>query len=88
MLLILQKPIHPVFVRNYERPASVLYGYPADETWEEHLADKAATYAKRAGYADSWYEFLTGLPSPQDPSTDTKKRKGMSFLLMYLATRK
>lgn len=76
------------FVRNYERPASVLFGYPEGETQAEHEAAKAATYAKRAGYAEAWYEFLTGLPAPNDPSTDKKKRKGMSFLLLYLASRK
>lgn len=75
------------FLCNYERPASVLYD-PDNETYEEHLAKKAKATAARGNNANDWYEYLTGLPAPEMPGTDTKKRKGMSFLLMYLATRR
>lgn len=76
-----------VFVRNYERPASVLFGYPAGETQSEHLAAKANTYKKRANMANKWYSYLTGLPAPSAPS-NKKERKGMSLFLMYMATRR
>ncbi len=51
-----------VWVRNYERPASVLKS--DDETQEEHEAKKAATYAQRAQQAEHWYEFITGQEAP------------------------
>ena len=51
-----------VFVRNYERPASVLKS--DDETQEEHEAKKAATYAQRGKQGAHWYEFITGNPDP------------------------
>lgn len=74
------------FVMNYEKPASVLKGYPEGETEAEHQIAKAKTLAARGEAADKWYEFLTGLPAPGMPETG-KKRKGMSFLLLMLATR-
>lgn len=73
------------FVMNYEKPASVLYGYPEGETQAEHEAAKAATIKKRGDSADKWYTFLSGLPAPEAPET---KKKGMSFLLLCLATRR
>lgn len=79
-----------VFLRNYERPASVLYD-PDSETYEEHLEKKAKAYAARGANGDRWYEFLTGLPAPEHPGgsgSDTKKKKGLSLLLMYAATRR
>lgn len=42
----------------------------------------------RGTQAEAWYEFLTGEPAPVDPSTPGKKRKSMSLLLMYMATRR
>lgn len=75
------------FVMNYEKPASVLYDSDS-ETYEEHLQKKANTIAKRGANADKWYEFLTGLPAPEAPETEKKKRKGLPFLLMYAATRR
>ena len=78
-----------VFVRNYERPASVLYGYPEGETYAQHLTDKANTYRKRANLANTWYEYLSGQPAPGDPGSGSQsKRKGLPFLLMYAATRR
>lgn len=73
------------FVMNYEKPASVLYGYPSGETWAEHQAAKAATIKKRGNAANKWYTFLTGLPAPE---LATEKRKGLSFLMLMLATRR
>lgn len=52
-----------VFVRNYERPGSVIYD-PDEETKEEHEAAKAKTYANRAKLAAEWYEFITGQEFP------------------------
>lgn len=75
------------FVMNYEKPASVLKGYPEGETEEEHQAAKAKTLAARGAAADKWYEFLTGLPAPQGPG-NSNKRKGLSFLLLCMATRR
>ena len=40
----------------------------------------------RGRQAEAWYTFLTGEPAPVDPSK--KKRKSMSLLLMYMATRR
>ena len=43
----------------------------------------------RGRQAEYWYEFLSGEPAPVDPSQPGQKRKkGMSLLLMYLATRR
>lgn len=72
------------FVMNYEKPASVLYGYPEGETYQEHQTAKANTLAARGRMANHWFEFLTGLPAPSDPEKQTKK-KGMSLLLMLAA---
>ena len=76
------------FVMNYEKPASVLKGYPEGETEAEHQAAKAATLKKRGDAANKWYEFLTGLPAPEMPGTETKKRKGMPLLMLILASRR
>lgn len=73
------------FLMNYEKPASVLYT-PDTETYEEHQEKKRRAIAARGVNADNWYEFLTGLPAPVHPGSNTKK--GMSFLLLYLATRR
>lgn len=71
------------FAWNYERSWVVLYGS------EE---EKEALRQLRGGSAQEWYTFLTGL-DPIPPSDDTgdgnqKKRKAMSLLLMYMATRR
>lgn len=57
-----------IFVRNYERPASVLKS--DDETQEEHEAAKAKAYAQRAANGRKWYAFITGgemPPTPDEP---------------------
>lgn len=74
------------FLCNYERPASVLYDADS-ETYEEHLEKRATVIKKRGDLANMWYEFLTGLPAPVMPDTN-KKRKGMSLLMLYIATRR
>lgn len=72
------------FVLNYEKPGSVLYGYPKDETWEEHLADKADTLRKRGAKADKWYEFITGGTFPDTPVIPTPSTgKRLSKLLLF-----
>lgn len=65
-----------IFVRNYERPYSVLYGT---------AAEKQATYDKRASMASTWYAYLTGtdLPDvPDQPSTSTRS-DFVRFLTMF-----
>lgn len=68
------------FVRNYERPASILYG-----TAEE----QEATYSQRANQANYWYEYITGNPAPDVPDTPggetptPTKGKHLSKLLLY-----
>ena len=62
------------FIYNYERPAN-------------------KNQPHRAESAEAWYTFLTGEPAPSDPSDPTPtpnkdKKKGMSLLLMAIATRK
>ena len=42
----------------------------------------------RGTQAEAWYEFLTGEPAPVDPSKPDKRRKSLSLMLMYLATRR
>lgn len=77
-----------VFVRNYERPASVLYD-EENETMEEHLAAQAATYEERAKNAVKWYEFITGtdipdIPdNPDDPTPTPGKSSDFLHLLLY-----
>lgn len=61
------------FLANYERPAD-------------------PTQPARGIQAKSWYTFLTEQPAPVDPSeptepTETKKR-GLSLLMMFMATRR
>lgn len=73
------------FLCNYERPASVLYD-PDSETYDEHLAKRAASIQRRGNMANRWYEFLTGLPAPEMPGSGS--RKGMSFLMLLMATRR
>lgn len=41
---------------------------------------------KRGQQAEAWYEFLSGLPAPTDPSS--RKKRGLSLLLMYQATKR
>ena len=41
----------------------------------------------RGRQAEQWYEFLSALPAP-DGNQGKKKRKGLSLLLMYQATRR
>ena len=41
---------------------------------------------KRGQQAEAWFEFLAGLPAPVNPQS--KKRKGLSLLLMYQATKR
>lgn len=66
------------FAWNYERSWTVLYGTEAE---------KEALRQLRGGDADKWYQFLTG-ETPTPPSGETgKKKKGLSLLFMYLATR-
>lgn len=72
------------FLCNYERPASVLYD-PDSETYEEHRQKRAASIQRRGNMANRWWEFLTGLPAPVMPGSNT--RRGMSFLMLYMATR-
>ena len=63
------------FAWNYERSHTVLYGT---------AAEKEALRQKRGGAANVWYEYLTGI-KPIDP---TAKKKGLSLLLMWHATRR
>lgn len=60
------------FLYNYERPASY------------------STEAERQGYARYWYDYLKDIDpewTPTEPEQETKK-KGLSLMMMYLATRK
>lgn len=41
---------------------------------------------KRGDQAEAWYEFLSGLPAPTNPSN--RKKRGLSLLLMYQATKR
>lgn len=74
-----------VFVRNYERPASVLYN-SSSETYEEHLAAKEATYKQRGKQALTWYEYITGTAFPDNP-TPTPAGKKTNILDIILWTR-
>lgn len=74
------------FLCNYEKPASVLYD-PDSETYEEHLAKRAATIKRRGNMSNRWYEFLTGLPAPEMPGGKGNKRS-MSLLMLLIATRR
>lgn len=69
------------FAWNYERSYVVLYG-----TAEE----QEALRQKRGGAANDWYEYLTGVtptpPTPPDPPENKKKQ--LSLLLMWQATRR
>lgn len=73
------------FAWNYERSWTVLYGSEAE---------KEALRQKRGSAAESWYNYLSGIEpgEPDDPYNPTprppNKRKEMSLLLMYLATRR
>lgn len=66
------------FAWNYERSYTVLYGTEAE---------KEALRQKRGGAANVWYEYLTGV-TPDDPVTPEKKKKRLSLLLMWQATRR
>lgn len=68
-----------VFVRNYERPASVLKS--DDETEEEHQAAKAETYRRRAAMALTWYEYITG--HPYVPVGGASSSSIIKFLTLY-----
>lgn len=65
------------FAWNYERSNTVLNGTDAA---------KEALRQKRGGAAEDWYTYLGGI----DPGTgdESDKKKGMSLLLMYMATRR
>lgn len=65
------------FAWNYERSATVLYGTEAE---------KEALRQKRGGAANTWYTYLGGV-TPSDPVTKPK-RKSLSLLLMFAATRR
>lgn len=65
------------FAWNYERSYTVLYG-----TEEE----KEALRQKRGNAANAWYTYLTGL-YPKPPVTPEKKKR-LSLLLMWQATRR
>lgn len=70
-----------VFVRNYERPASVIYGTDAE---------KQATYSQRAKQAAHWYAVITGSPAP-DPDPDPTPGgtgKGLSMLDLIIYTQR
>lgn len=72
-----------VFVRNYERPGSVLYD-PDEETYEEHLAAKEKTYRKRAELAADWYEYITGVaPDPGDPDAPGGGRSRVLDIILW-----
>lgn len=47
---------------------------------------KVANQPKRGQQAEAWYEFLSALPAPVHPSS--RKRRGLSLLLMYQATKR
>lgn len=66
------------FAWNYERSWTVLYGS------EE---EKEILRQVRGQDASKWYEFLTGSPAPTPDTPEDKKRKGLSLVLMYAATR-
>lgn len=66
------------FAWNYERSYTVLYGSEAE---------KEALRQKRGNAALAWYEYLTGI-EPGEPVTPGKKKKGLSLLLMWQATRR
>ena len=69
------------FAWNYERSATVLWGTEAEQEALRQL---------RGGDAEKWYTFLTGqTPSPPGGGGDEQaKKKGMSLLLMYMATKR
>lgn len=66
------------FVRNYERPASILGNDPEL---------RARVYKKRGNDANAWYQYLTGLPAPSTPEAQNKN-KTLPLLLMWAATRR
>lgn len=68
-----------VFAWNYERSYTVLYGSESE---------KEALRKKRGGAAEQWFTFLTDLEPPARPARPVSKRKSMSLLMMYLATRR
>lgn len=47
---------------------------------------KVTNQPKRGTQAEAWYEFLSGLPAPVDPSRT--KRRGLPLILMYIATKR
>lgn len=85
------------FVRNYERPASILYD-PDKETLAEHEEKKAKTYNQRAKQAENWYAYITGQEWPypespedsegQEPGYTPTPGKGLSVLDTILYTRR
>ena len=83
------------FAWNYERSAVVLWGansYAQAQTLTEAQkeANREALRQLRGGTAEKWYTYLTGLtPTPPGGGGSEKaKKKGLSLLLMYMATRK
>lgn len=68
------------FAWNYERSYTVLYGTEAE---------KEALRQQRGGSAEKWYKYLTGVdPEPPVDPGEPIKRKQMSLLLMWAATRR
>ncbi len=47
---------------------------------------KVSNQPKRGTQAEEWYEFLSGLPAPVDPSS--KKKRGLPLWLMYVASKR
>lgn len=69
------------FAFDYERSWTVLYGTESQ---------KEALRKKRGGSAEKWYTFLSGEePTPPvNPVGPGKKKKGLSLLMMYMATKR
>lgn len=68
------------FVRNYERPYSILYGSESD---------KAYTYRVRGEAGTKWYEYITNNNAPDTPGGDTGESIKLSFdITIWLATRR
>ena len=69
------------FAWNYERSYVVLYGTEAEQE---------ALRQKRGGAANEWYAYLTGVtPTPPTPPDNPEnKKKQLSLLLMWQATRR
>lgn len=69
------------FAFDYERSAVVIGGTEAQ---------KEALRQLRGGDAEKWYKFLSGVDPepPVGPVGPTKKKKGLTLMMMYLATKR